>query len=407
MEGRCDSLRGQRVGVLVHATAQSFALLAALDRLACDVFLISGDLSPLSAMALGRAYQLSATIEGDLIERLPDGMPGSGQSTVTILTSGTTGVPKAARHTWSSLARPVRTGGDVGGANWMLCYRPELYAGLQVTLQCFANGGTLVVPAAGQTASEVARLGRDNEVTFISATPSYWRWLLTLGDREILRSWRLRQITLGGEAVDQRILDQLAACFPSARLIHIYATTELGRCFSVNDGKAGFPARFLEQASPDGVALRLEDGELLVRSANAMRGYDVLSVQAEADADWFHTGDLVERRGDRCVFVGRQAERINVGGNKVNPLRVEEVVQSVEGVRDARVYGKTSSIVGQLVACEIVVDDGRDAARVLEAVRAACSDALAVHERPRIINVVDRMSLSRAGKKLRSGSHDG
>jgi len=44
------------------------------------------------------------------------------------------------------LIRPVRLAADQAGPRWLLTYRPHLYAGLQVLLQCMVNGGTLVVP---------------------------------------------------------------------------------------------------------------------------------------------------------------------------------------------------------------------------------------------------------------------
>ncbi len=73
--------------------------------------------------------------------------------------------------------------------------------------------------------------------------------------------------------VDQGLLDQLHARFPQARIVHIYATTELGRCFSVADGRAGFPTSYLNQPTRDGVWLRLAGDELEVQSANGMVGY--------------------------------------------------------------------------------------------------------------------------------------
>lgn len=403
------SLSGRRIGVCFGADRHSFALLGAVDRLRCDVFLLPEDVSESDAESLALQFKLGAVLRtafrgpaGALILREVGGeLPGSGESTVTILTSGTTGPPKAVRHTWASLARPVRTGDDLRGAAWLLCYRPNLYAGVQVILQCLANGGTLVVPSPVLSATGVAELARDWGAEFASATPAYWRRLLTLANRQALRQIPLQQITLGGEVVDQRMLDILRAYFPDARLVHIYATTELGRCFSVTDGRAGFPARFLDRPSVDGVELRVLDGELLVRSANAMQGYDPLSGELAVDDDWFPTGDLVERAGDRYFFVGRTSDVINVGGNKVNPLAVEQVVQSVDGVRDARVFGTPSSLMGQLVVCEIVVEPGWDEKEVVDAVNALCWGKLTSYQRPRMVNVVDEISISAAGKKVR------
>ena len=269
-------LRCRRVGLPMAATADHFAMLAALDQLDVDVFLISADLSGTEIDERTSQFKLGALLRFDgeqFIASHFDGEdPGSGQSTVTILTSGTTGKPKAARHTWRSLARPARRGPQQAHPRWLLTYRPNLYAGLQVVLQCFVNSGALIAPTPRTNATDVVRLAADASAQFSSATPSYWRWLLTFAPREQIARLRLSQVTLGGEVVDQPILDALRNALPQARLVHIYATTELGRCFSVTDGQPGFPARFLEQPSPDGVEMRVEQGELIVRSANAMRG---------------------------------------------------------------------------------------------------------------------------------------
>ena len=241
---------------------------------------------------------------------------------------------------------------------------------------------------------------------FASATPSYWRWLLLFAPGELLARIPLQQVTLGGEVVDQEVLDRLLATFPGARLVHIYATTELGRCFSVTDGNAGFPTRFLDHVSSDGVELAIRDGELFVRSANAMLAYDQRSEQSASAMQqvdgWRATGDLVRQDGERVFFTGRRSELINVGGNKVQPVFVEQVVLAVPGVQDARVFAKRSSLVGQLVACDVVAAAGQDGQAVLAAVKARCDEALQPHERPRFLRLTDHIELSAAGKKLRT-----
>ena len=178
----------------------------------------------------------------------------------------------------------------------------------------------------------------------------------------------------------------------------------MGRCFSVTDGHAGFPARFLDGPSPDGVEMRIDEGELQVRSANAMEGYDPRAPGPEGSGGWFRTGDMVERRDDRILFNGRKSEIINVGGNKVHPLEVERIIRAVPGVVDTRVFGMKSSIAGQVVACEVVAAEGFDPNAVSELVNRECLAALASHQRPRLVTVVDRITLSEAGKAIRSSA---
>lgn len=395
-------LRGARVGVRLAGSAGCWAALAALDGLDAGVVLLDDALAPDAcrqlADDLGLAAIVSAQGTGGRALRVDPGQPEGGAAgisrTVTILTSGTTGRPKAVRHTWASLTRPVRHAGEPG--TWLLSYRPSLYAGLQVALQALANEGTLIVPPRGAPPAEVARLMAERGVDCASGTPSYWRRLLLFASAE-LRRVPLRQVTLGAELVDQQILDGLAALFPTARIAHVYATTELGRCFSVTDRRAGFPAAYLGSVSPDGVVLQIVDGELHVRSANAMEGYE----GAASQTGLFRTGDLVEVRGDRVLFVGRRSDVINVGGNKVHPAEVERVLRSVPGLADVRVYARPSSIAGELVACDAVPAPGVDPDRLRAEIARRCVAGLLGFQRPRWIQVVGEIALSASGKVLR------
>ncbi|MFM7242917.1 MAG: AMP-binding enzyme, partial [Planctomycetaceae bacterium] len=208
-------------------------------------------------------------------------------------------------------------------------------------------------------------------------------------DPELLRRCSLERITLGGEAADARLLARAAEVFPQAKITQVYATTELGEVFRVADGMPGFPADWMGKSLPGGVRLSARrDGELLV--------------QLSRDTAEVGTGDLVERRGDRFEFTGRRSDGIVVGGAKVFPKRVEDVLRGVEGVADARVYGLPSGITGELVAAEIVLaeslPDGVAADGVRAAALTACRAAVEPHAVPRIMDIVKRVATTSAGK---------
>jgi acyl-CoA synthetase (AMP-forming)/AMP-acid ligase II len=398
--------RGARVGVALEPNAEAYAAFVALGLAGADVYLLDHADDRDAIRALSERCELDA-LAGfssefcDIAERPGRNRAPSEPARITIFTSGSTGQPKAVGHTWQTLSRPVRRSAQETGRRWLLTYRPRLYAGLQVFFQCFVNQGTLALPPQNASVADIVLLLDEAGVECASATPSYWRRLLTFADAKALARLKLRQITLGGEVVDQVLLDGLRRAFPGVRLVHIYATSEMGRCFSVTDGLAGFPATLLDGPSADGIALKIMDNELFVRSANAMVGERASDVESTDTDAWFATGDLVERAGDRVLFAGRRTELINVGGNKVNPLLVEQAIQAVPGVLDVRVFAKKSSLVGQMVACELVVAEGCDAADVRARVQERCRERLAAHERPRFIELVPAITLSSAAKKIR------
>jgi acyl-CoA synthetase (AMP-forming)/AMP-acid ligase II len=401
----------RRIGLSFASEAYGYAALAALDRLECDAFLFDARAPIDEAFRLAAKLKLGAlivpTAAGSAhpieVHELSDEAPWSGNRSVTILTSGSTGEPKAVRHSWESLCRPVRKTSGMLFPRWLLAYQPHLYAGLQVMIQCFAEGGTLAIANQGLEPSAIARFICDAKVQYASATPSYWRRLLMFGDRISLGQAPLIQITLGGETVDQSVLDSLSGLFPNARIVHIYATTELGRCFTVTDGLAGFPATYLDSALPDGTELQVRDGELFVRrSANAMAMYDPLYPAHGFRSEWFSTGDLVDVRGTRVCFMGRRTEMINVAGSKVYPLEVENVIRTVPGVADVRVFGRVSSIAGEMVACEVVVAKGQNESSLKEQLIRVCRANLSNYKQPRQIRFVQSIDMSAAGKTLRS-----
>jgi len=406
---RYRALRRARVGLLMRPTEKSYGLLLALSLLDCEVFVLDGRASGEETEEIARCYHLAATIdparEDELLERGPATAElvgsGSAQPRITIFTSGSAGRPKPVSHGWGSLTRTVRKAHSAIPQCWLLTYRPHLYAGLQVFLHCLLNQETLVIPEPGMAVDELLAMMRSAKVRSVSATPSYWRRLMTLGSRESLEGIPLEQITLGGEVADQPLLDALKRTFPAARVVHIYATSELGRCFSVKDGVAGFPGHFLDAPSDEGVELKLEGGELYVRTGNAMLGPEEDPAAGHRELDWRATGDQVERVGDRCYFVGRRSDHINVGGNKVQPLRVEHVIQDIPGVRDVRVFARRSSLVGEMVACEFVAQPDFDPEQVKRAILKTCLERLDVHERPRLVEPVSAITLSSAGKKIR------
>ena len=393
--------------VLLHVQPRftSYAALAALATQGLPVVLLPPEPSAAVLNLVDGVIGADTVVRDGSVSAHASGLRGNAPlpaGSVVIVTSGTTGPPKLVRHSWATLARAVRVRPELSGSVWLLAYPYHLYAGLQVVLHVLLNAGTAVMlPADRDVAATVARMA-EQEVAYVSGTPSFFRRLLLLAPRAALRALPLLQITLGGERVTQDVLDALHEAFPTARIVHIYASSELGRCFSVEDGREGFPAGLLTSGTKDGVRLRVRDGELQVQPANAMKNYLHGVAPAQCDAGWFPTGDLVDVVGDRVLFHGRRHDLINVGGAKVNPLTVEDVIRGCPGVRDARVFGRRSSLVGELVAADVVAASGQGEAELRAALAAHCLERLSPAERPRIVRLVAAIGLSDAGKTIRS-----
>lgn len=174
--------------------------------------------------------------------------------------------------------------------------------------------------------------------TALSATPSMWR---KLAMHPQFTQLPLQQITLGGEIVDQSVLDMLGRHFPQARITHVFASTEAGVGFVVRDRRAGFPLSYLTEA-PGCVPMKIDDAGHL----------------------WFHvggwvdSGDVVRVEDERVYFRGRANGSINVGGNKVMPEEVEAVISELPEILFVHVRARRSSITGSLVEAAVLPVEG-------------------------------------------------
>ena len=386
-------LRGRRVALTTRRAVDVAAALLAAEQAGTGLLLLRSGQPPFPS-----DWNVSGSIrEGlDVVADARATGSDAGEFELLLTTSGTTGTPKVARHSLTALMGRIRAprAGDPP-ARWLLTYHPATFAGLQVLLTSLRSGAHLVASTAG-TVADLAEAAQKLLPTHVSGTPTFWRAFVPSLSAEPRRS--IRQITLGGEAVDQATIELLRRTFPDAALTHIYASTEAGSLFAVKDGRAGFPAAWLE-TGVEGARLRVRDGILEVCSPRAMRGY-AGTAAAEADR-WIATGDLVERRGDRMFFAGRHDTILNVGGAKVAPEEVEAALLELPGIVEARVYGRPSPITGTVLTADIVPQPGADPQELRARVVARLGSSLERHKVPRLINVVESIGLSAAGKKQR------
>lgn len=284
----------------------------------------------------------------------------------TLTTSGTTSAPKnVSKNLRASLE--LKKSGD-SSQSWLLTYSPNRWAGVSVILHCVKFDCTLIVPKSNDTTGLLQALTETEFVTHLSLTPSMFKSLLVADTQKRLQNVNIRQITFGGEATTQNTLDYARNIWPNTRITHTYASTEHGDICSVSDCLEGFPKHKLDRYSFS------PEGELVIAGVE--------------------TGDIWKLKGDRYIFCGRTTEIINVGGNKVNPIFVEELAISC-GAKVARCFSVASPILGSLVALEYVGDITPNE------LQGSLRRKLPKFAWPRMITQVERIQLSDAGKMRR------
>jgi acyl-coenzyme A synthetase/AMP-(fatty) acid ligase len=330
------------------------------------------------------------------------GSPGRYETEWVLLTSGTTGVPKLVVHTLASLAGAIGCEPRNGPVIWSTFYDIRRYGGLQILLRAILTGSSLLLSDPQRsTADFLARVGAHG-VTHISGTPSHWRRALMSSSARLIAPEYIR---LSGEIADQGILNHLAQVYPQARIAHAFATSEAGVAFDVNDGMTGFPSSVLERTQ--GVEMKVENDSLRIRSPRTASRYLNVLHGPLKDADGFvDTMDILDLRNERYYFVGRRDGVINVGGVKVHPEEVEEVINRHPKVRMSLVRTKKSSMIGSVVVADVVLrsapgpESGGDR-HILQDILLLCREELASHKVPSTINFVSKLAVADSGKLMR------
>ena len=419
--GRLNELRHRSVLLWMRDQLAAAVALIEIDGIARRIVLCPPDLDPthlpyvvttaeidaivtdrpvaeVAGLGVECMVQCQRRIEGHVVDRASHSL-----TEWILFTSGTTGVPKMVVHTLATLTGAIKPAGSLAGAIvWATFYDIRRYGGLQILLRALIGGGSLLLSAPGEAPAVFVERARDRGVTHITGTPSHWRRaLMNPGIRSLSPSYA----RLSGEIADQAVIDHLQVTFPTAKVAHAFASTEAGVAFEVTDGLAGFPASFLDRSDGD-VALKVEDDTLRIRSRRTALRYLANQSETLLDADGFvDTGDVVERRGERCHFVGRRGGIINVGGLKIHPEEVEAVINRHPDVRMSLVTARKNPITGAVVSAEVVLagnDDGALDPVMVESTKAeilqACRRSLAAHKVPASIRVISSLAIAPSGK---------
>lgn len=302
---------------------------------------------------------------------------------VTIYTSGTTGQPKKITHSFKSITRFVRVSPTHSASVWGFAYNPTHMAGLQVFFQALLNGCSIVRLFMLDKKEIFEQISRCN-ITNISATPTFYRLLLPC-DTQYPSVVRL---TSGGERFDAKISEQLLQIFPNAKINNIYASTEIGTLFAASGDVFTIKSEIEH-------LVKIEHNELYIHRSLMGKG------QYDENDQWYNTCDMVDIFGENPTsfrIVSRTSSMINVGGYKVNPMEVEQIIREYPKVQDVRVIGKQNAILGHIIIAEVVASSFEITENEI---RLYLQNKLQEYKIPRMIKFVSELKVTRTGKLQR------
>jgi acyl-CoA synthetase (AMP-forming)/AMP-acid ligase II len=314
-------------------------------------------------------------------------------SGLVLFTSGSSGEPKGALHDFSKLLAKFHVKRKaLLTINFLLF---DHWGGLNTLFHILSNGGTVVV-LENRNPDYVCELIEKYKAELLPTSPTFLNMLVLSRayERHSLKS--LKVISYGAEPMPENLLNHLNRIFPDIKLQQTYGLIELGvmRSQSQNNGSLWV------KIGGEGFQTRVVDGILQIKSDSAMLGY--LNAKSPFTEDgWFITGDSVEVDGEFFKILGRKSEMINVGGEKVFPQEVENIILEIPDVEDVVVYAESNAFTGKIVCAKIKYNGTETKAEVVKKVKTYCRTKLESFKVPIKIELVDKTFESDRYKKSR------
>lgn len=331
-----------------------------------------------------------------------------------IYTSGTTGNPKGVTLSHGNLdanTESIINYLKLTPNDSIMNVLPFYYSyGNSVMHTHLASGGSLILENSLTYPHLVMQKLANEQATGFSGVPSTFALLLgrvKLNDYDLSK---LRYVTQAGGPIAPSLVNRFRSTLPHVDFIIMYGQTEASARLTY------LPSEMLERKTGSigvpipGVKIEVRNkenkkvdagivGEICATGKNIMRGYwhDLEQTEKIIKNGWLHTGDLAHMDSEGYLYIdGRSSDMIKVGGNRISPKEVEEVIQELKEIQEVAVVGITDETLGETIKAFIVVNPKMNLDK--SKVQRHCKMNLATYKIPKKINFVDELPKTASGK---------
>jgi acyl-CoA synthetase (AMP-forming)/AMP-acid ligase II len=391
-----------------HAVADGAAASLLADRLGADGVTDLDDAAATEA-AFGHSRARPAGTEA-----------AAADDAILVFSSGTTGLPKAVRHTHGSIGRATAHWCAALGLGpddrFQVATPPSHILGLLNLLAAAEAGATVRLHFRFDLDEVLHRIASDRMTLEMAVAPI----ALALANHPHLEDYdlsSLRYIMWGATPVTESVANAVTER-TGVRWLPAYGASELP---VIAANPVGDPSAWrLDSAGlpPPDVELRVADldsgealepggiGEIQARSPSVMAGY--LPAEATADAfvaGWYRTGDVGWLEPEGWVHLtDRSKEMMKVNGFQVAPAEVEAVLHGHPAVVDCAVFAIPDESAGEVPVAAVQVDAGHPVDE--GELRRLVADTLATYKHVRHVVVVEAIPRLPSGKVLRRTLRD-
>jgi len=336
-----------------------------------------------------------------------------------IFTSGSTAVPKGVMLSHNNIIENTNSIVQYLGlseVDIMMVVLPFYYCyGLSLLHTHIRVGGSLVLNNnfifVGSTVNDLNRYS----CTGFAGVPSHFQIMLRKSDLfKNTKFTTLRYVTQAGGKLHNTFINEFTQTFPEIQFFVMYGQTEATARLSylpplmlkekMGSLGRGMPGIELMVVNELGHPISPGDtGEILARGKNVMLGY-FEDPESTADAirdGWLYTGDLATVDEDGYIYItARKKEIIKVGGKRVSPKEIEEVIVMMPGVIDCTVESTEDKLLGEAIKVTVVVNEmGKKI--TIDDLKQFCGAKLSSYKVPTYVAFKESMDVNPSGKKVK------
>ena len=317
-----------------------------------------------------------------------------GDTGIILFSSGTTGKPKVMVQNLTKIISSIKTPRKQKSLRFIILLMFDHIGGLNTLFNCLINGSPFVIPKERRPSLVISLIDK-YQINVLPTTPTFLNLLMIDESFDSSKLKSLKLITYGTERMSEVILNKLNLNLPKVKLLQTFGTSETGILKTQSKSSNSLFFKIID----DGKEYKIVDDELYLRSKTQVKGYINYNNDNFLSDGWYATGDLVETDVDGYIkIIGRKNKIINVGGLKVLPKEIEDVINSVNGVDDSTVFSEPNNIVGNIVCAKIFTQLENTKELKLE-IKSVCRKNLDKYKVP-VKLFFEKLEVTERGKKL-------